>query len=171
MRADDLMKQEAEDPMGVSKTGDGTIQARIGIMADYAETEGYEALSPETEAVLRQQHQACVFGTKEADVKALLASAVFNPEIPNTNESGHPGVDNVLSFVAAAVNAFNALDTGLSFVVPADSQPTCVENEWVNGELITRYNYLLPTDPPEGPCPPPGPPKADFRIQLRYVQP
>ena len=147
------------------------IQTRIGIMADYADPKGYEALTPEQEAVLRQQHEVCLYGTKETEVKDLLASATYKPLLPNVNDSGHPGVTAVFDAVVAAVDAYNALGTGLAFQPLASTQPTCVENEWVDGELITRYNYALLPDPEDGPCPPAGPPKAEFRVQLRYIQP
>lgn len=103
------------------------------------------AVGAAEQAALMGAFTSVIFGSRQAQVEALLAGPVGRPMIPVTG-AGAPEVLDCWVRVLAAVQAYNALDTGLQLVpdsqAPADPPvPHCITLKLVDGQYRWVFNY------------------------------
>ena len=91
--------------------------------------------------------ESVLYGTKQTEVEALLSGPTGRPMIPVTNR-GVPSLVDCWSRVLAAINAYNALGSGLQLVASsqdpqAPPTPHCVKIVVDESGVRVVYNYEL----------------------------
>ena len=94
--------------------------------------------------------EACgslLYGSKEAEVQAQLSGSIGRPTIP-VSARGVPELEACWDRVLAAIEAYNAIDTGLqldpgSCGASPLPRPHCAEWAWVDGEMVLVLNWLV----------------------------
>jgi hypothetical protein len=94
--------------------------------------------------------EACatrLFGSRRAEVEALLNGSTGRPTIPVTAR-GVPEVLDCWQLVLDAVDAYNAIDTGLRMDLesqdPQDMPPPhCATWRWIDGVHVLLFNWSV----------------------------
>lgn len=110
--------------------------------------------TPGSEFMVRKTYFDALVGTK-ADAFKSLFTGPFTTVSDTAQLRGHIGGTKTYQVALNAIAAYNNLSAGLTFGDPPP-EPHCVVHVWIDGELVTFYNWLTPIEQVNGDPPPPG---------------
>lgn len=125
------------------------VQAKIQLAFEIlgATLESFALVDADQHADLVDACGGILFGSKRSQVEALMNGSIGRPTIPVTTR-GTPQLSDCWERVSAAVDAYNALGTGLrmdfrSLIPNVVPRPHCAEWQWVDDEWVLVVNWSV----------------------------